>query len=144
MGEGQREGDTESEIGSRLWAVSTEPNVGVEFTDCEIMTWAEVGCSTDWASQAPLNSSFFSFGYFPHIHLLTSTLLNTHGVFLKMYGAFSLVLCPKYSHHPGPPSSHLCLLKPGSLSPKPMDSAWSPHSHTVPLKLFQGSKLGQS
>ena len=33
-----REGDTESEAGSRLRAVSTEPDVGLEPTDHEIMT----------------------------------------------------------------------------------------------------------
>ena len=49
----EREGDTESEAGSRLWAGSTEPNAGLELTDREIMTWAEVGCSTHWATQAP-------------------------------------------------------------------------------------------
>ena len=39
MREGQRErgGDTESEAGSRLWAVSTEPDTGLELTSCEIM-----------------------------------------------------------------------------------------------------------
>ena len=42
-----KEGDTESETGSRLQAVSTEPDAGLEPTDCEIMTWAEVGCLTD-------------------------------------------------------------------------------------------------
>ena len=56
-GEGQREGDTESETGSRLWAVSPEPDAGLELTDCEIMTWAEVGRLTDWATQAPLDFS---------------------------------------------------------------------------------------
>ena len=53
MGEGQREGDTESKTGSRLWAVSTEPDTGLDLTDHEIMTWAEVGRLTDWATQAP-------------------------------------------------------------------------------------------
>ena len=48
-----REGDTESETGPRLWAVSTEPDVGLELTDREIMTWAEVRRLTDWATQAP-------------------------------------------------------------------------------------------
>ena len=33
-----REGDTESEAGSRLRAVSTEPDVGLEPTNHEIMT----------------------------------------------------------------------------------------------------------
>ena len=39
--------------GSRLWAVSTESDVGLELTSREIMTWAEVGHLTDWAIQAP-------------------------------------------------------------------------------------------
>ena len=53
MGEGQRERETESEAGSRLWTDSTEPDAGLELTDREIMTWAEVGRPTDWATQAP-------------------------------------------------------------------------------------------
>ena len=53
MGEGQRESETQSETGSRPWAVSTEPNVGLELTDREIMTQAEAGHPTDWATQVP-------------------------------------------------------------------------------------------
>ena len=34
----EREGDTESQAGSRLRPVSTQPNVGLQLTDCEIMT----------------------------------------------------------------------------------------------------------
>ena len=34
----ETEGDTEFEAGSRLRAVSTEPDAGLEPTDCEIMT----------------------------------------------------------------------------------------------------------
>ena len=52
----EREGDTESKAGSRLWTVSTEPNVGLELTNGEIVTWAEVWRLTDWATQAPLKS----------------------------------------------------------------------------------------
>ena len=55
-GGAEREGDTESEADSRLWAVSTEPDTGLELTDREIMTWAEVGCLTDRATQAPLKN----------------------------------------------------------------------------------------
>ena len=33
-----REGDTESEAGSRFRALSTEPNVGLELTNHEIVT----------------------------------------------------------------------------------------------------------
>ena len=48
-----RERKTESEAGSRLWVVSTEPDAGLELTNCKIMTWADVGCLTDWAIQVP-------------------------------------------------------------------------------------------
>ena len=37
-GGGEREGDTESEAGSRLCAVSTEPDAELELTDLEIIT----------------------------------------------------------------------------------------------------------
>ena len=60
-GGAERDGDTESEAGSRLWAISPEPDAGLELTDCEIVTWAEVGRLTDWATQAPHQYlSFFS------------------------------------------------------------------------------------
>ena len=38
QGRGREMGDTESKAGSKLQAVSTEPNVGVEHINCEIMT----------------------------------------------------------------------------------------------------------
>ena len=38
MGGTERRGDTESEAGSKLWAVSTEPDAGLELIDHEIMT----------------------------------------------------------------------------------------------------------
>ena len=58
-GGAEREGDTESETGSRLWAISTEPDAGLKLTDREIMTWAEVGRLTDQATQAPRNVHHF-------------------------------------------------------------------------------------
>ena len=45
--EREREGDTESEANSRVSAVNTEPDEGLELTKCEIMTCAEVGHLTD-------------------------------------------------------------------------------------------------
>ena len=64
-GGAEREGDTQSKAGSRLWAVSTEPNVGLKLMNREIMTWAEVGRLTNWATQAPRDSlSFLMFIYF--------------------------------------------------------------------------------
>ena len=59
QGRGRREGDTESEAVSRLWAVSPEPDVGLELTDHEMMTWAKVRCSTDWATQASQDKDSF-------------------------------------------------------------------------------------
>lgn len=53
-GGAERGGDSESEAGSRLWAVSTETDAGLELTSHEITTWAEVRCLTDWATQALL------------------------------------------------------------------------------------------
>ena len=58
-GGAEREGDTGSEAGSRLWAISPEPDAELELTDCEIVTWAEVGRSTNWATQAPLMFIYF-------------------------------------------------------------------------------------
>ena len=37
-GGAEREGDTELEAGSRLWATSPEPDAGLELTDREIVT----------------------------------------------------------------------------------------------------------
>ena len=38
-GGAEREGDTKSETGSRLRAISPEPDAGLELTDREIVTW---------------------------------------------------------------------------------------------------------
>ena len=46
-GGAERDGDTESEAGSRLQAVTTEPDMGLELTNREIMTRADVRHLTD-------------------------------------------------------------------------------------------------
>ena len=46
-GGAEREGDTESEAGSRFRVVSIEPNTGLKLTNGEAVTWAKVGCVTD-------------------------------------------------------------------------------------------------
>ena len=53
----EREGDTESKAGSRLLAVSTEPDTGLKPTNCEIVSWAEVRRLTNWGTQVPPLSS---------------------------------------------------------------------------------------
>ena len=54
-GGAERQGDTESKAGSRLRAVSTEPDEGLKPMSCEIVTWGKVGCLTNWATQLPLH-----------------------------------------------------------------------------------------
>ena len=51
-GGAEREGDTESEAGSRLSAISPEPDARLELMDREIVTGAEVRRLTDRATQA--------------------------------------------------------------------------------------------
>ena len=46
-GGAEREGGAESEAGSRLRAVGTEPDEGLGHTNLEIRTWAEVRGLTD-------------------------------------------------------------------------------------------------
>ena len=52
-GGAETEGDTESEAGSRLWAVSTEHDMGLQPMNHEIMTWTKVRHLTNWATQEP-------------------------------------------------------------------------------------------
>ena len=66
-GGSEREGDTEFETGSRLWAISKEPDVALELTNREIMTWAEVGRLTDWATQAPRLCHFLNSLHIYHV-----------------------------------------------------------------------------
>ena len=50
VGEGR---GTESKAGSRLLAVSTKPDMGLELTNREIMTCAKIRCLTNYALQVP-------------------------------------------------------------------------------------------
>ena len=73
----QREGDTDSETGSRLWAVNTEADGGLEPLNQEIMTWAEVGHLTNRATQAPLLVLFlFEIWYLSPTTLKIQSTLN--------------------------------------------------------------------
>ena len=64
-GGAESEGDTESEAGFKLWAVSPEPDSGLKPTNRETMTWAEVRRFTDWATQAPQKYAIFLKIFFP-------------------------------------------------------------------------------
>ena len=59
VGEGQRERETQNpKQTSGSEPSSTEPDAGLELTDREILTWAEVGSLTDWVTQVPPNLHF--------------------------------------------------------------------------------------
>ena len=87
-GEGQREreGDTESKAGSRLGAVSTEPNVGLKHTNHKIMTWAEVRCLIDWATQVSHNRDFKWLPLQPRTFPLSTSSDSLHLVLLPALG----------------------------------------------------------
>ena len=78
----EREGDTEYEADSRLWAVGTEPNAGPEPTSRETMMWAKVGPPTNWATQVPQKTLFLS-------NLYTQRGAQTHNPKIKSATAWA-------------------------------------------------------
>ena len=100
MGGAERGGDTESEVGSRLWAVSTEPDAGLELTNRKIMTWAEVGRLTDWATQVPLLSYVFIKPLSVLISLLITLPLVWGGIRVAMdiFGYSAKYLCTQHEN----------------------------------------------
>ena len=64
----EREGDTESETDSRLWAVSKALDAGLKPTNHEIVTSVEFGRLTYQATEAP--HFIFSFSFFVFIFSL--------------------------------------------------------------------------
>ena len=75
-GEGQRERETLNPKQAPDSELSAEPVVGLELTNHAIMTWAEVGCSTDWATQVPLNMNNVKMPLITRIVLKTQFLRN--------------------------------------------------------------------
>ena len=59
-GRGRERGEEDSKWARHWQADSSEPNVGLKLTNCQIMTWAEVGCSTDSHPGAPRFHSSWS------------------------------------------------------------------------------------
>ena len=54
-GGSEREGDTESETGSRLRTISPEPDTGLELTDREIVTWLKSDAQPTAPPRRPQN-----------------------------------------------------------------------------------------
>ena len=57
-GGAEREGDTESETGSRLRAISPQPDAGLELTDREIVTWLKSDAQPTAPPRRPDTLSF--------------------------------------------------------------------------------------
>ena len=111
-GGAEREGDTESKAGSRLWAVSTEPDAGFKPTNHEIMTWAKVNAQSTEPPRCSQNSEFLSvqldicwfFTLLPLLHYWTH-LVNfyfrcyifqlLHSYWVSILDSFSLCLLSK-------------------------------------------------
>ena len=88
-GKAKKGGDTESEAGPRLWAVSTESDAGLQPTSSEIVTWAEEGCLTDWATQVPLSLWILNF----FLHLLTALQRKSLGGILHCFQPLGYSQC---------------------------------------------------
>ena len=79
--------------GSRLRAVSTEPGVGLELTNCEIVTWAELGLLTDWATQALLD--FLDWYVYVYVYIFLFQLLSCW----KLLTFIICFMCPRNICH---------------------------------------------
>ena len=101
----EREGDTESKAGSRLWAVSTKPDMGLEPTNCEptnLRTWARVRCLNDWATQVPHQwPSFIGTPLAGFNGLFNSTEFYTKEISLKetIIITYPCRTCAQFSRH---------------------------------------------
>ena len=87
--EEERERVRESEAVSRLWAVSTQPNTGLELMSCEIMTWAKV---RHWLTEPPRCPNFLLFLKFtkdPELLCLLFFLLETFVPWVSPWLSFS-------------------------------------------------------
>ena len=94
-GGAEREGDTESEAGSGLWAVCTEPDAGVDPTNREIMTWTEVRCPADWATQvSPILIPYPQFSSFHSDKIRVIDLIN---LLFKSPSSVRLILRQSFS-----------------------------------------------
>ena len=71
-----------------LWVVSHR-NWWLKLTNCEIMTWAEVGRSTEWATQVPHDIYFLSFKAFTRYNIVESSI---GGQYLYMWGFIDCLL----------------------------------------------------
>ena len=65
-GGAEREGDTESQTGSRLRAISPEPDAGLELTDREIVTWLKSDAQPTAPPRRPPLAPFLAKLLFSH------------------------------------------------------------------------------
>ena len=83
-------------IRSKIQALSREHRAwrGLELTDCKIMTWAKVGHSTNWATQAPLYKAILKshpIVFSSLSQLRYSSAYRFHSGFLFVYFLFKFI-----------------------------------------------------
>ena len=80
---GQREGDTESEAGSRIWAVSTEPDVGLELKpwDHDLSRSRLLHRLSHPGTPCIFNVSLFHFSLFFWVRQVSDPILENVGCF---------------------------------------------------------------
>ena len=104
QGGAEREGDTEFEAGSRLWAASTEPNAELKLTNHEIMIWAEIKSWTlNWLGRPGALCFFLKCFYVigvEIIHLFVAVSLNGFNGKLERNWPISVDFLYDYSLEP--------------------------------------------
>ena len=69
-GGAEREGGTESEAGSRLRAISPEPDAGLELPDREIVTWLKSDAQPTAPPRRPMPSFLYSSLHCPAFYMI--------------------------------------------------------------------------
>ena len=113
-------------IPTGLCTDSREPDAGLELMNYEIMTWAEVGCFTDWDNQAPLYP--YSIGW---KEVTGASKLKNRGLYKYEYWKVGIIwgqlmACAQYLD-----SSRFYLSDVGRMEPPPL--ARGPHSRSQVL-----------
>ena len=82
----------EQRIWSWLSDESSELNVVFELTNCEIMIWAEVGCSTNWVTEVPLLNLYLiiDFVFSNTLNILISSSFLKVFFFLVVYIVYQM------------------------------------------------------
>ena len=105
-GEGQSERETQNPKQAPGSELSAQPDTRLKPMNYGVMTWAKVGCLTDWATQVPLsirtsNTSFTLLGdvYFLFHRETTNSLLSHYHFHLSVLSILAHLLCLPFGHN---------------------------------------------